>query len=211
MRTTVTLRTRFPVAALVACSLLLAGCVSNKGTPNTIYDFGSPSLRPFTPATPPAAPLAVVVMDATGPAALDNERMFYRLNYADEKQARSYAGSRWSGTPLNLVTTRLKTRLSQAHMKVLSATDAANAVPILRVEIDDFVHAFKSAGESHGQIMLRASVFTDHRLVDQRSFMAMTTAQSQDAAGGVAALAASTDQVADEIQAWLLTLNLQGK
>jgi len=211
MRTTVTLRTSFPAAVIVACSLLLAGCASNKGAPNTIYDFGSPSVRLFTAATPPAAPLAIAVMDATGPAALDNERMFYRLNYADEKQARTYAGSRWSGTPLDLVTTRIKARLSQAHMKVLSATDAANGVPILRIEIDDFVHAFRSAGESQGQVMLRASVFTDHRLVDQRSFIGNQPAASQDAGGGVAALAASTDQVADEIHAWLLTLNLQGK
>lgn len=202
---------RFPAAAIVAASLLLAGCASSKGTPNTIYDFGSPSVRQSTPAAAPAAPLAIAVMDATGPAALDNERMFYRLDYADEKQARTYAGSRWSGTPLDLVTARIKARLAQSHMKVLSATDAANGVPILRIEIDDFVHAFSSAGESRGQLMLRASVFTDHRLVDQRSFMGRTPASSQDATGGVAALAASTDQVADEIHAWLLSLNPPGK
>jgi cholesterol transport system auxiliary component len=212
MRTTVNRQTyRLPAAVIVACSLLLAGCASNKGAPNTIYDFGAPSLRPFTPATPPADPLALAVMDATGPAALDNERMFYRLHYADAMQARSYAGSRWSGAPLDLVTTRIKTRLSQAHMKVLSATDAANGVPILRIEIDDFVHAFTSASQSEGRIMLRASVFNDHRLVDQRSFERSTPATSQDAAGGVAALAASTDQLADDIGAWLATLNLQGK
>lgn len=208
MRTTVNRHTfRFPAAAVIACSLLLAGCGSQERTQNTVYDFGAPSLRPSTPATP----LAVVVMDVTGPSGLDTERMFYRLNYADAQQARTYASSRWSATPTNLVTTRIKTRLSQAHMKVLSATDAANGIPILRIEIDDFVHAFQSAGQSEGRIMLRASVFTEHRLVDQRSFERSTPASSHDAAGGAAALAASTDQLADDLGAWLVTLNLQGK
>lgn len=211
MRTTVNRHTFFPAAAAVACSLLLAACGSQERAQNTVYDFGAPSLRASAPATPPAAPLAVVVMDVTGPSGLDTERMFYRLNYADAQQARTYASSRWSATPTNLVTTRIKTRLSQAHMKVLSATDAANGIPILRIEIDDFVHAFQSAGQSEGRIMLRASVFTEHRLVDQRSFERSTPASTQDAAGGAAALAASTDGLADDIGAWLATLDLQGK
>lgn len=215
MRTTVNRQSlRIPavvVAVAIGCSLFLAGCASKERTSNTVYDFGAPSLRPFTPATPPASPLAIVVMDVTGPGGLDTERMFYRLNYADAQQARTYATSRWSATPVNLVTTRIKTRLSQAHMKVLSATDAATGVPILRIELDDFVHAFASADRSEGRIMLRASVFTEHRLVDQRSFERSTPASSQDAAGGAAALAASTDQLADDIGGWLATLNLQGK
>lgn len=212
MRTAVNSHTsRFTAAIAVSCVLLLAGCASSERPQNTVYDFGAPSLRPFTPATPPAAPLAVVVMDVTGPSGLDTERMFYRLNYADAQQARTYASSRWSATPTNLVTTRIKTRLSQAHMKVLSATDAANGVPILRIEIDDFVHAFQNAGQSEGRIMLRASVFNEHRLIDQRSFERAMPAASQDAAGGAAALAASTDGLADDIGAWLTALNLQGK
>jgi len=211
MRTTVNRHTfRFPVAA-VCCALLLAGCASQDRPQNTVYDFGAPSLRPFTPATPPASPLAIVVMDVTGPSGLDTERMFYRLNYADAQQARTYASSRWSATPVNLVTTRIKSRLSQAHMKVLSATDAANGVPILRIEIDDFVHAFANAGQSEGQIMLRASVFQEHRLVDQRSFHRNAPAPSQDAAGGAAALAAGTDGVAADLLAWLAALDIQGK
>lgn len=212
MRTTVNRHPhRSTTAFVVLCAALLAGCASNKGAPNTIYDFGAPSLAAAAPAGTPSMARAVVVMDATGPAALDNERMFYRLNYADPMQARSYAGSRWSGTPLGLVSTRIKTRLSQSGVTVLSATDAANAVPILRIEIDDFVHAFANAGQSEGQIMLRASVFTDHRLLAQRSFTRTTPALSQDAAGGVAALAASTDGIAADIGAWLATLATPGR
>lgn len=210
MRTTVILRP-YRLALTLACAALLAGCASSKGAPNTIYDFGAPSVQLFTPAPPSSTLPAIVVMDATGAAALDNERMFYRLNYADPLQARTYAGSRWSGTPLELITQRIKVRLSQAGVTVLSATDAANRAPILRIEIDDFVQAFPTPGASQGQIMLRASLFIDHRLVGQRSFAHTTPAPSQDAAGGVAALAAGTDRIALDLHTWLSSLDLQGK
>ena len=212
MRTTVNLRPyRLAVAVTVAGAALLAGCASNKGAPNTIYDFGAPSAQLSAPAQPAASLPPIVVMDATGGAVLDNERMVYRLNYADPLQARTYAGSRWSGTPLDLITRRLKVRLAQAGVTVLSATDAANRVPILRIEVDDFVHAFSSASASEGQILLRASVLADHRLVAQKSFAHNAPAPSQDAAGGVAALAAGTDRIALDLKNWLSTLDLQGK
>jgi len=211
MRTTVNFRPyRLAVAVTVAGAALLAGCASNKGAPNTIYDFGAPSAQVSTSVQPASLP-PIVVMDATGGAVLDNERMVYRLNYADPLQARTYAGSRWSGTPLALVTQRLKVRLAQAGVTVLSATDAANRVPILRIEVDDFVHAFSSTSASEGQILLRASVLADHRLVAQKSFAHSAPAPSQDAAGGVAALAAGTDRIALDLKNWLSTLDLQGK
>ncbi len=188
---------------------MLAGCASKERTSNTIFDFGPVASAMQAAAAP--KPAAIVVMDVTGPATLDTERMFYRLNYADAQQARTYANSRWSAPPVSLVTQRIKARLAQSGMKVLSATDAATGVPILRIEIDDFVHAFASAGQSEGQIMLRASVFQEHRLVDQRSFHRNAPAPSQDAAGGVAALAAGTDQVAADLLAWLASLDTQGK
>lgn len=202
---------RLAVAVTVAGAALLAGCASNKGAPNTIYDFGAPSARLSVPAQPAASLPPIVVMDATGGAVLDNERMMYRLNYADPLQARTYAGSRWSGTPLDLITRRLKVRLAQAGVTVLSATDAANRVPILRIEVDDFVHAFSSTSASEGQILLRASVLSDHRLVAQQSFAHSAPAPTQDAAGGVAALAAGTDRIALDLKNWLSTLDLQGK
>ena len=207
---TVTLLPSRLIAVLAAAGLLLAGCASQKGEPNTQFDFG--------PASPPAAaqaaqpaqdPLAaIVVTDVTGSSALDNERMFYRLSYADALQARSYANSRWTANPLQMMTQRLKTRIAQSGTKVLSETDASNGIPILRVDVDEFVHDFRSAAQSEGQVALRASVFQGHVLVDQRSFARSTAASTPDAAGGARALAASTDAIAADIVAWLGTLNL---
>jgi cholesterol transport system auxiliary component len=196
--------------ALGAAALLLAGCASQKGEPTTQFDFG-PALPPAAQAAQAQAlaPIgAIVVTDATGSSALENERMFYRLSYADALQARSYANSRWTANPLQMMTQRMKTRIAQSGAKVLSETDASNGVPILRIDVDEFIHNFSSAAQSEGQVALRASVFQGHTLVDQRSFARGTAAGSPDAAGGARALAASTDAIAADIVAWLGTLNL---
>jgi len=106
------------------------------------------------------------------------------------------------------MTQRMKTRIAQSGAKVLSETDASNGVPILRIDVDEFIHNFSGAAQSEGQVALRASVFQGHVLVDQRSFARTTPAGSADAAGGARALAASTDAIAADIVAWLGTLNL---
>jgi len=211
MRHPVTLHpTRLLIIA--ACALALCGCASNKGEPNMQFDFG-----PALPAaSAPAAPVGqlgpdlgpVIITDVTGSSALDNERMFYRLSYADAQEARSYANSRWSASPLQLLTQRLKTRVGQAGAKVLSETDAATGIPVLRVDVDDFIQDFSAVGQSAGVVAVRASVFQGHALVDQKTFMRSTSATSADAAGGARALAASTDAVAADIAAWLPTLKL---
>lgn len=203
----------YRLIALAAAALLATGCASQKGEANTQFDFG-PAMPLAAAASAQeqaqaAAPIgAIVITDATGSSALENERMFYRLSYADALQARSYANSRWTANPLQMMTQRLKTRIAQSGAKVLSETDASNGIPILRIDVDEFVHNFRSAAQSEGQVALRASVFKGHVLVDQRSFARTTAAGSADAAGGARALAASTDAIAADIVAWLGAMNL---
>jgi cholesterol transport system auxiliary component len=148
----------------------------------------------------------VVVTDVTGSSALDSERMFYRLSYADPLQARTYANSRWTASPLQLLTQRFKTRLAQAGARVLSETDASIGIPLLRIDVDEFVQDFGGVSQSTGIVAVRASVFQGHTLVDQRSFRQAVPATSADAAGGARALAASTDAIAADIVTWLSTL-----
>ena len=194
--------------ALAAAALLMSGCASQKGEPTTTFDFGPAMPAQAAAASPARALGAIVVTDVTGSNALENERMFYRLSYADPLQARTYANSRWTANPLQMMTQRLKTRIAQSGAKVLSETDASNGIPILRIDVDEFIHDFRSAAQSEGQVALRASVFQGHVLVDQRSFARTTAAGTADAAGGARALAASTDAIAADIVAWLGTLNL---
>jgi cholesterol transport system auxiliary component len=197
-----------PLRLLIAfaAAAVLSACASHGKATDALFDLGPAAPRTGTHADAPLP--ALVVTDATGSAALESERMFYRLNYADALQARAYANSRWSTNPLEMVTGRLKTRLAQAGTKVLEPTDAVTNVPILRVQVDDFTHAFSSASQSAGVVVVRASVFRDHALVDQQTFTRSTPAPSADASGGARALAMSLDGIADDIAGWLARQNL---
>lgn len=191
--------------ATLAILSVLAGCAATRGgrQGNLQYDFGP------LPAGVPAAgaqlpPLVVPV--ATGPASLDNQRMLYRLNYANPMQARFYSQAHWASTPLDLITARVKARIAQSGVKVLSATDASNGHYLLRIEIDDFAHTFASTTQSAGVLRLRASVFQGSRFIDQKTFAQSTPSPSADAEGGAQALAAATDTISDGIVAWIASL-----
>jgi cholesterol transport system auxiliary component len=192
--------------SLLAISALLSLCAcASKPPAPAVYDFG-----PLPPAQAAAAtatlPAALVVADVNGPASLDSNRMVYRLLYADAQQTRLYAHNNWNTTPLQLMSQRLKARIAQTGVKVLATTDAAAGLPLLRLEADDFSQHFDSVTHSTGQVALRASLFRNHKLVDQRTFARSTEATSADAAGGARALAASTDAIAADIVAWLAAL-----
>lgn len=206
--------------AVVTAAAALAGCAS-KGPQPTSYDFGpmgaplpAASLAPSaagsngtngTAAVASGIP-ALVVSDVSGPASLDTQRMYYRLMYADARQSRPYAYNNWSVTPLQLLSQRLKARIAQSGVKVVSTTDAAGGLPLLRLEADEFSQNFDTATQSSASITLRASVFRNHKLVDQRTFSRTARAPSADAAGGASALAESTDGIAADILAWLATM-----
>lgn len=212
------------LTAVIAAAAALAGCAS-KGPQPTSYDFG-PMGAPLPAAglatgaaashgsngsnggaTAPAAGItALVVSDVSGPASLDTQRMYYRLMYADARQSRPYAYNNWSVTPLQLLSQRLKARIAQSGVKVVSTSDAAGGLPLLRLEADEFSQNFDTATQSSASITLRASVFRSHKLVDQRTFSRTARAPSADAAGGASALAESTDGIAADVLAWLATL-----
>ena len=191
----------------LAAALLLGGCASRGPLP-TFYDFGPPAPQAAT-AQAAVAPLPVLVIaDANGPSWLDSQRMYYRLLYADAQQSRPYAYNRWNTPPLQLLSQRLKTRVAQGGVKVLSTTDAAAGIPLLRIDVDDFSQNFDSEKQSSGQVTLRASLFRGHQLLDQKTFSRNSRAASADAQGGAQALALASDAVAADLLAWLGTLNL---
>ena len=193
-------------ALILAAAFLLGGCASRGPVP-TFYDFGPAAPQAAAPAAAPAVPV-LVIADANGPSWLDSQRMYYRLLYADAQQSRPYAYNRWNTPPLQLLSQRLKTRVAQGGVKVLSTTDAAAGIPLLRIDVDDFSQNFDSEKQSSGQVTLRASLFRGHQLLDQKTFSRNSRAASADAQGGAQALAAASDAVAADLLAWLGTLNI---
>lgn len=205
-------------ASAVFCLMLLAGCSALPEPPArpALYDFG-PGPVAATPTDRRAllTPLALADVDATGLPEGSNA-VLYRLGYSDAQQLRPYSQARWSQPPAQLVQQRLREQLG-LRRAILKADDGAaqardtaqgGRLPLaLRVELEEFSHLFTTPTDSAGVVRLRATVVeltpAGESLRGQRVFIVQQPARSADAAGGVAALAGATGQVAKELAEWV--------
>ncbi|MBC7681789.1 MAG: membrane integrity-associated transporter subunit PqiC [Ferruginibacter sp.] len=201
--------------ALGACSAL-----PEKTVRPTQYDFG-PGITTTTAATASAVPAAslpsLALADVEAPGMSEGgTAILYRLGYADARQLRSYAQGRWSVPPAQLVGQRLRDVLGQRRAVVGAGDSAALARTVgpaprlLRLELQEFTQLFQSPTASTGLVRLRATLVESTPLGDsllaQRTFNAQRPAPSADAPGGVRALAAATDALAQELDGWLETV-----
>jgi cholesterol transport system auxiliary component len=155
----------------------------------------------------------LVLPDLEVSATLEGTGLLYRLAYADVNQLRPYAFARWSAPPAQLVRQRLRDHLGRVRPILDSASASSLArrggavPPVLRIELEEFSHLFESQSTSSGVLRLRCTLLESttagDRVVAQRLFAVQQPAPSNDAAGGVRALAAATDAAAQEIAAWL--------
>lgn len=194
-------------------ALLFAGCGALPDKPQraALYDFG-PGLN-TPPATTSTAmpPISLPEIDAN--TRLDGTQLSYRLGYADANELKPYGQSRWSMAPAQLLRQRLREALS-ARRTVLGAEESATIarrdgkVPdTLRISLDEFSQYFESPASSVGLVRLRATLVQStaggDRVLGQRSFTAQRPAPTNDAAGGVKALAAASDMAIAEMVAWV--------
>ena len=192
-------------AALIA--LLFAGCAFGpvpKEAP-AIYDLGAPRVDAGTQARLRAS---LLVHPVAAAAWLETPAIIYRLNYQDAARQLAYANSRWAAAPALLITPRLRGRLAAvSDGGVLAAADGARADYALRVELEDFSHVFDAAEASRAVVVARASLIDTAKrtLLAQRSFRVERAAESANAAGGVRALAAASDEMNEAIVAWVAT------
>lgn len=192
---------------LLACSLLLAGCALRPDRnlrSSNLYDLGP---LPQAKVTLPAVHVSIAEISA--PAWLDSTAMFYRLDYANSQQPHPYAQSRWLSAPAQMFGQRLKARIAAAGGIAANASDAASNLSMLRIDANDFIHAFDAPEKSHGDVSMRVSVYSGRVLIAQKSFTKSANAPSNNADGGAKALATASDAVIDEIIPWLATLPLK--
>ena len=191
----------YPAGAALAVALafsVLAGCAGNQAAfANVRYDLGPAPQQVATSGPMPA----VKVLDVTAPATLTSDKLIYRLSYADAQQTASYANSRWTMTPSELLTQRLRDALSQRGT-VLTGSDGVSA-PVLKVDLNEFEQVFDSRTQSHGEVTARATLIHRGKVLAQRTFVASAPASSADAAGGAQALAAASDDLVAQITTWL--------
>ena len=195
--------------------LLLAGCSSLPDKPHRtlLYDFGPGPLAAAAPAPGSAAlpPITLADLD-TAASRLEGTALNYRLGYADANELRPYAGSRWTQPPLQLFRQRLRDGLTPSRT-VLGTLEAANLAregrssDVLRISLDEFSHYFESPGASVGLVRVRATLVrgspSGERVLGQRVFTVRQPAPTNDAAGGVKALTAASDEAVAQMVAWV--------
>ncbi|MEJ0002565.1 MAG: ABC-type transport auxiliary lipoprotein family protein [Pararobbsia sp.] len=169
----------------------------------TRYDFGPLPER----TAAPAHLLPVRVVAVTAPTALSTDAFQYRLRYADDREVHDYGSSRWTESPAQLFTARLREEIARAG-RVLDSNDGGPAVPVLKVELDQFAQVFDQPGTSRGVVRLRATLLRGSTLIAQQSFSTASPAASADAAGGAKALAEASDAAIGQIVVWLASQNL---
>lgn len=188
------------LAASACAALLLAGCINlevggKAGRTNLAY-FDLAGAASAGGATLRA--IALRSVDVVAPTWLDVPAMQYRLAYADPARRASFIESRWAAPPPELLQQVLRRQLSGAESR------GAPGPCRLQIEVDEFVQVFDSPQSSSGLIELRAALLAraDAPLA-RKAFRASRPAQSADARGGVAALAAATGDLATAIRDWL--------
>ena len=205
---------RIPLASMAAlAALALAACSAvapDKPVRATLYDFG---LGAASAAAPTSAQAPLVLADIESTAALESTALLYRLAYSNAYELHPYSQARWSAPPPQLVRQRLRQMLGRDRA-VLDPTDAAvlarvgGTMPrVLRIDLEEFSHVFDSPTQSFGVVRLRVTL-TDNtpageKLVGQREFSRREAAPAADAAGGVRAITAATDGIAQDIAAWI--------
>lgn len=186
--------------AALALAALLAACGGSPPAAVGVYDLG-----PAAPA--PGAKISAVVLVPTivAPLWLDSTAIVYRLNYQDAARSRTYAQSRWAGTPAEMLGYQLRGRLAQvANGGVVGAADGARADYALRLELEDFSQAFDTAEASRGVVKARATLIDlgTRNVVAQRSFTIDRPAPTANADGAVRALGQGSGLLVEQIVAW---------
>lgn len=192
-------------AALAVLAIgMLAACAGRSATLSEVrYDLG-PQQEAASPSAASSSSSASLpplkVLEVNAPPTLDHEGILYRLS-GDSQRTGRYADSRWTMSPARLLTLRLRSALG-SRATVLSGADAVPA-PMLKVELTEFEQVFDSSAQSAGVLAARATLMRGGKVIAQRSFVARAPASTPDAAGGVAALRAASDDFAGQVGAWV--------
>lgn len=195
--------------AAAALMLALAGCalpLPDKPVRPQPYDLGPP--LPVAANIAPGGP-ALALDRVESSAAIDGTAIIYRLAHSDGgQQPRPYAQARWTMSPPQLITQRLREAFSATRPVVEAGAGLAQVE--LRAELDEFAQIFSSPEASEGVVRLRVTAVaptakTD-RLLGQRTFSVRQPAATADAVGGVTALRAATDEVVRQVVAWVNAL-----
>ena len=197
-------RIRFCFTLVFAAAVLTACALGDNRPAAMLYDLGPFEMESGTslPAGMPAVHTKV-----TAPGWMNENLMFYRLDYINNQQIRFYTESSWNAMPSRLFKSRLEAFLVSSGNPVIGARTVSSPL-VLRIHIEDFSQHFSSPTDSVGRIALYASLFKGGNLIAQKVFSKEVAAQTPDAQGGARALAQGSDALVVEIMQWMLQQQL---
>lgn len=197
-------RIRFCLAMVFSAMVMTACTLSDSRPPAMLYDLGpfEKDARVSLPAGMPSVRTKV-----NTPQWMNENLMFYRLDYINNQQVRFYTESSWNAAPSRLFKSRLDAFLVSSGNPVVAAREASQSL-ILRIHIEDFSQHFSSPTDSVGRIALCASLFRGSDLIAQKVFSKDVVSQTPDAQGGARALAQGSDALVVEIMQWMLQQQL---
>ncbi|MGL1833793.1 ABC-type transport auxiliary lipoprotein family protein [Rhodocyclaceae bacterium SMB388] len=189
---------KFRTAVAALSTLLLAACTSLVTAPTAfmVYDFGPVASEP-----PLESPLVPGIVEVRAPTWLANSAMHYRLDYVAPASREVFAESRWAGHPSEMLQRLLTARLGAGR----SGSGACR----LRVDLDEFVQAFASSGQSQAEVHARVALIAprEETVLASRRIVVTVPAPTPDARGGVFAHRDGSRQLVAEIATWLGTLD----
>ncbi len=182
----------------------LAGCFTagKRGGDNAmaVYDFGTAA--PVLVEAPRTIPVA---LEVRAPLWFDTLGIDYRLAYEDGARLREYARSRWAGPPAQLLQQQLARQLR------LAGSGQGKTECVLRVDITEFSQVFSTPQNSAGVMAGKASLLDRARKpVGEMEIQIERPAPTPDARGGVEALIASVNVLADQLLQWEMRLRAAG-
>ena len=188
--------------ACLALTGLLTACATAP-VPVSLYDFGAATNGAHdTNCNLPPLYLA----DINSIAALDSNLMLYRLLYDNDQQSHAYAAHRWSMTPSQLLSLRIKSQLAANKVTLVDLGVANPTGWQLRLDLVDFTQYFSDASHSYAQLELRASVLRANQLVAQTTLKQRADASSPDAPSGARAMRTASDALIVDLNNWLCKL-----
>ena len=190
---------KFFLTVVLAACLLTACAFGDRRPPATLYDLG-PLKTESLSRLPENMP--VISTKVHSPEWMNENLMFYRLDYVNDQQVRFYTESSWNSPPSRLFKNRLDSYLVAAGNTV---TGIRTSLPTLtlRIYLEDFTQHFSSPSDNASRIVLRASLFKGRDLVAQKSFRKDVASATADAPGGARALAQASDELIAEVMNWM--------
>jgi cholesterol transport system auxiliary component len=186
---------------LLACLVLLScGCAAERPAP-VRYDLRESQVRVRSDSRLDAT---IAISPVHAPSWLRTTALIYRLAYEPPAHPRAYAESRWAAPPNEMLSLRLRERISADNdgftiERLPESTDGYR----LEVTLEDFTQIFPSPNQSRCIVTLNVLLEHGDQMLAQKTFQTERPAPTADAAGAVVGLMQASDSDIEDILAWL--------